>query len=110
MAGVDEHSAQQGSFLLVGGCVQRGQDEGLWGLQWILEGIQGGDEDGGPFSLGAAGAAVAVLGGQAGEARDGVEVGLMGAQPGEGAERGQGRQHREPGRKCNETKLNERYW
>ncbi len=104
MAGVDEHSPQQGSLLLVGGCVQGGQDEGLRRLQGIFEGIQGRYEDRGPFSLGAAGAAVAVLGGQAGEAGDGVEVGLMGAQPGEGAERGQGRQHREPGRKCNETK------
>lgn len=95
MVGVDEHSTQQGSPLLVGGCVQGGQDEGLGRLQGIFEGIKGRYENRGPFPLGTAGAAVAVLGGQTREARDGVEVRLMGAQPGEGAEWGQGRQHRE---------------
>lgn len=97
--GVDKHSLQQGALLLVGGCVQGGQDEGLGGLQGIFEGIQGRYEDRGPFSLGTAGAAIAMFRGQARQARDGVEVGLMGAQPGEGAKGGQGRQHREPGRK-----------
>lgn len=99
MVGVDKHSSQQGSLLLVGRLVQGGQDEGLWELQGIFQGVQGRYEDRGPFSLGAAGAAIAVFGGQARQARDGVEVGLVGAQPGEGAERGQGRQHREPWKK-----------
>lgn len=50
-----------------------------------------------------AGAAVAVFGGQPGEAGDGVEVGVMGARLGEGAQRGQRRQHWEPGgRKTNQ--------
>lgn len=99
MMGVDKHSSQQGSLLLVGGCVQGGQDEGLGWLQGIFQGVKGRYENRGPFSLGTAGAPIAVFRGQAGEARDGVEVGLMGAKPREGAERGQGRQHREPGRK-----------
>lgn len=102
MVGVHKHSIQQGSLLLVLGCVQGGQDEGLRGLQGILQGVQGRDEDRGPLPLGTAGAAVAVFRGQAREARDGVEMGLMGAQPGEGAERRQGRQHGEPERKRKE--------
>lgn len=97
--GVDKHSPQQGSPLLVGARVQGGQDEGLRGLQGIFQGVQRGYEDRGPFSLGAAGAAIAVSGGQAGEAGDGVEVGLVRTQPGEGAERGQRRHHREPASK-----------
>lgn len=99
MVGVDKHSSQQGSPLPVARCVQGGQDEGLWGLQGIFQGVQRRYEDRGPFSLGAAGAAIAMFGGQAGEARDGVEVGLVGAQPGEGAECRQGRHHWEPGSK-----------
>lgn len=96
MVGVDTHSPQQGALLLVGGRVQGGQDEGLRGLQGIFEGIQRRYENRGPFPLSTAGAAVSVFGGQAGEARDGVEVGLMGAESGEGAER---RQHGKPRRR-----------
>lgn len=81
-------STQQGALLLVGRCVQRGQDETLGGLQWIFERIQGRDKNRRPFFLGAAGAAVTVFGGQAGEAGDGVEVGLMGAESRKGAEWG----------------------
>lgn len=82
VTGVDEHSPQQGSLLLVFGRVQGGQDEGLGRLQGILQGLEGRYEDGGPLLLGAAGAAVAVSGCQARQARDGVEVGLVGAHPG----------------------------
>ena len=103
MVRVKTHSPQQGGLLLVGGCVQGGQDEGLRGLQWIFEGIQRRYENSRPFSLSATGAAEAVFGGQAREAGDGVEVGLMGAESGEGAERGQGRQHGKPGRRRRES-------
>lgn len=89
-------SSQQGALPVVSGCVYRWQDEGLRGLQGIFEGIQRGNENGGPILLSAAGAPVAMFGCQAREAGDGVEVGLMGAEPGEGAERGQRRQHWEP--------------
>lgn len=87
---------------MVSGSIQGGQDEGLGGLQWIFKRIQGRNENRRPFLLGATGAAVPMFGGQAREARDGVEVGLMRAKPGKGAERRQGRQHGEPGREMME--------
>lgn len=94
--GVNKHSPQEGALLLVGACVQRWQDEALWGLQWIFEGIQRRNENRGPFSLGTTRAAVAMFGGQTWETRDGVEVGVMVAVPGKGAEWGQWRQHWKP--------------
>lgn len=81
-------STQQGALLVVGGCVQGGQDETLGGLQGIFERIQGWNENRGPFFLGATGAAVTMSGGQAREAGDGVVVRLMWAEPGKGAELG----------------------
>lgn len=102
MTGVDEHSPQQGSLLLVFGRVQGWQDEGLGRLQGILQGLERRYEDGGPLLLGAAGAAVAVSGRQARQAGDGVEMGLVGAHPGQRAERGQGGHHGEPGSRSRE--------
>ena len=92
---------QQGALLGVGARVQVGQDQALWGLQGVVfEGLQRGDQDGGPLPLGAAGAAVAVPGEQARQARDGVQVGLVGAQPGQRAELSQRGQLGEPAGPC----------
>lgn len=55
--------------------------------------------------MGAAGAAVAVFGGQTRETGDGVEVGLMVAHLGEGAERGQRRQHWKPVREEEQERI-----
>lgn len=81
---------------MVSRATQGGQDQALWRLQRVLERVQGGNENGGPLSLRATGAAVPVSGGQTREAGDSVEVGVVGAEPGEGAEGGERRKHRKP--------------
>ena len=84
------------------------QDQALWGLQGVVfESLQRGDQDGGPLPLGAAGAAVAVPWEQAGQARDGVQVGLVGAQPGQGAELGQRGELGEPAGPCRKRERGE---